>query len=211
VTKAPANTISAAGRELLLVDVGGGSRVHLAGEERPGRAAVDLPRHEWSRRRSAALEPYSRTALSAPRWRPVTLCGKVWWDMAPSAAGAAPTCRSCMRSLDRDFPTITIDDRVEDVARRLCEGIAEHSGVTITHVPGSRVEPLRRAVRSRLRSEYGFGVRSYSYDDLLYFDSEDVRETKGPLWLRERLHEAALRVDAGPSDDVVPHRFRWVL
>jgi len=117
------NTLVVLGHRLLLVEVGGGFETHLceATSDSAARAALDtrralpdsladaLERGGDDDRLDALLDRLLDTA-----WKPTTLCGRAWDEMAAGEAGAfrrwqemelTPTCRSGLRVVDTWFPT----------------------------------------------------------------------------------------------------------
>ena len=68
----PLNTITVAGRELLLVEVGGGTEIHLASEFAEGDTAIQI---------DGIPGDYEDPTL----WEQTTLCGRSWQGMAPGA------------------------------------------------------------------------------------------------------------------------------
>lgn len=118
------NSISVLGRELLLVDVGGGAETHLAATDDQPTRGLPWPRSTDSAS-SAVAAGYDQGVLLARRWAPSTLCGRAWWEMAAGDAGTfrrwqevalAPSCRSCLRLDDAWFPTAEAPRGVELLA-----------------------------------------------------------------------------------------------
>ncbi len=123
------------GRELLLVEVGGGAETHLAeaAGDGPARPAVDAERFDaespWF---IETAVHYDEAALVAPRWEATTLCGRTWHEMAAGEGGTlylwqeasfAPTCLSCLRVVDTWFPRTDAPAGVELLAAVIPEGV----------------------------------------------------------------------------------------
>lgn len=111
---------------------------------------------------------YDWQLLAEPCWRQRALCGRPWSTMTPSEAGAifehqepaiVPSCKACMRVLDRLFPPIAPDDRIRVLAMRVSGAVIEHGEAQVYGAPGPQIEPLRRAIRVELRHA---GVRPQS-------------------------------------------------
>lgn len=119
------NSISILGRDLLLVDVGGGVETHLAATDDPPTARAALAEGRLESSCAAVTVGYDEAALTAQRWAPSTLCGRVWWEMAAGKGGTfrpwqevslAPTCRSCLRVIDTWFTATETPGGVELLA-----------------------------------------------------------------------------------------------
>lgn len=150
-----------------LLAVGGGWAIHLvpeaadAEDRRPAVPAEDLdPRTPGFNPDAAG---YDRDALTALRWRPTTLCGRAWGIMAAGELGPihhwaspdmspdlAPTCRTCLRSIDRFFPPPAMDDRVRLLAHLAADAPRRRT----------RPSPKRLASRGSERRLYRFPTRS---------------------------------------------------
>src|SRR5690606_6356889 len=127
------NAISVLGRDLLLVEVGGGAETQLAGatDDSSARAAIAVGRTVRSRSRDAA-GARDDTALLEPRWAASTLCGRAWHEMAAGEGGMlhhwqetslAPTCRSCLRVVDTWFPKADAPAGIELLALIVAEKV----------------------------------------------------------------------------------------
>ena len=114
---ADVNAMSVLGRELLLVETGGGE-IHVAAvsTEEDRRAAVNVDRTDPSEP-PEVIPGYDQAALHHERWSPKALCGRRWVEMAAGEGGAfrrfqevelAPTCRSCLRVVDTWSRNLTL-------------------------------------------------------------------------------------------------------
>ena len=182
------NAIRVGEVELLLTVTGGGGAVHLARVADPqgsGRSALHEFYFDPSNRRSAALQrSYDRAALLAPRWSPVTLCGRVWAVMIAGegeSLGAfsddvafSPSCKRCLAVMDKLFPAPLPDERLPLVAQLVAESILEHGHAEVRDVPGDQHQPLRTAVRTLVRQRAGQNCRSYVHESMIFFVSEAI-------------------------------------
>lgn len=96
---------------------------------------------------------YDAAELTRPRWSERTLCGRRQWIMCPTDAGrayespyngrepavVAPSCRSCLRILDRRFPPPAADDRLAWNAARCLEELGNWGSFVVYGVPGDQV------------------------------------------------------------------------
>lgn len=159
-----ANTIDIGGTPMLLTDAGG-SAIHLtapAQSAEAGRSAIlehDLRSEDPDRIR--LLANYDQPALAEARWSPTTLCGRAWSMMIGGDGGSvslfggtafAPTCRSCLTAIDRQFPKPAADDRLALVARLAADKVLEGGYVEVHHVPAEQQPLLRAAVKKLLRA-----------------------------------------------------------
>lgn len=165
----PLNTITVAGRELLLVEVGGGTEIHLASEFAEGDTAIQV---------DGIPGDYEDPTL----WEQTTLCGRSWQDMAPGAddptllwqdAAFAPTCRACLRVIDSWLPKSTAPMGVALLAEVVAEAVVARSSTYVTGVPGEHLEATRRAIRKALRDR-GFRSNTHVIDDVLAVWSDDA-------------------------------------
>jgi len=184
MTNAPANAITILDREFLLVETGG-SQIHLAGEEAEhvGRAATpaDRLRPDYPGYIDSAAS-YDTAALLTRRWSSSTLCGRTWSNMAAGEPGPihqhdrpglVPTCRSCLRIIDRRFPAAKPADGVEIVASLIAEQVVTFGSVMVLNVPADQLEATRRAARRHIRQK-GFGSNTYVVSDVLHVLSDDA-------------------------------------
>jgi hypothetical protein len=205
------NTISVLGRELLLVDVGGGAETHLAGtaDEPAARAAVAGRRTTPSRSGDAPAAGYDEAALLEPRWAASTLCGRTWQEMAAGEGGAfrrwqevslAPTCRSCLRVVDTWFPKADAAAGVELLSSVVAEKVEAFGSAYVTGVPAEHLEAVRRAVRKRLRAK-GFRCETHVANAVLHVFSQDAYATIDPALTRSWINRAISRIESGESGD----------
>ncbi len=205
------NAISMLGRDLLLVEVGGGAETHLAGtaDDSSGRAAVAIGRSDRPRSRGAAGVPSNEAALLEPRWATSTLCGRVWHEMAASESGVlqrwqevslAPTCRSCLRVVDTWFPKAEAPAGIELLASVVAEKVEAFGSVHVTGVPAEHLDLVRRAVRKRLRAK-GFRSQTHVANAVLYVFSDDAYAAIDPALSKSWISQAISRIDSGALDD----------
>lgn len=181
------NSIAVLGRDLLLVEVGGGAENHLAEAVRDhrGRPAVDPERFDrGSPRYMPTTDQYDQSALLAPRWESATLCGRLWQEMAAGESGAlrrwqetslVPTCRSCLRVVDTWFPRSDVSAGVEILAAVIAEEVEELGSARVTSVPAEHLEAVRRRARSHLRAT-GYRSTTHVIGDVLHVLSQDASE-----------------------------------
>lgn len=171
----PLNTINVAGRELLLVEVGGGTEIHLALEFTDGDTAIQVG-------------GTSGDDDEAVLWEQKALCGREWFHEAPGAedptllwqdAAYAPTCRACLRVVDSWLPKSTAPVGVSLLAEVVADAVVERSSTYVTGVPGEHLEATRRAIRKALR-ERGFRSNTHVIDDVLAVWSDDAYQALDP-------------------------------
>ena len=195
----PLNTVSVVGRELLLVEVGGGAEIHLALEY------VDSDR--------TAIQIDGVTGDDATLWEQKSLCGREWHHMAAGAddptllwqdAAFAPTCRACLRVLDTWLPKSTAPPGVPLLAEVVADAVVERSSTYVTGVPGEHLEATRRAIRKALRDR-GFRSNTHVIDDVLAVWSDDAYNALDPDELGASAVAAIERVMSGEvSEEPVP-------
>jgi len=165
----PLNTITVAGRELLLVEVGGGAEIHLALEFAEGDTAIQV---------DGVPGDYEDPTL----WEQTTLCGRSWQGMAPGAddptllwqdAAFAPTCRACLRVVDSWLPKSAAPIGVALLAEVVADAVVARSSTYVTGVPGEHLEATRWAIRKALRDR-GFRSNTHVIDDVLVVWSDDA-------------------------------------
>lgn len=192
------NRLSVLGRELLLVDVGGGFETHLAREaEGPGRSSV-LPDH--------TVEP------EPGPWEPSTMCGRTWHRMAAGAddllplwadPAFAPTCRGCLRILDAWFPSTEAPPGIYLLAAVVTEDVTRFSSTYVTGIPAEHLEATRRAIRKALRAE-GFRSNTTVIDGVVHVWSDDAFEQIDQSDVRDRVARALQKVTLGPEAPDAP-------
>ena len=193
------NLISVLGRDLLLVDVGGGAETHLAEvADGQGRSA----RHQGN-----------EDAPLPGRWNHSTMCGRTWNRMAAGAdellplwrdPAFAPTCRRCLRLLNSWFPTAEVPSGVWLLASVVAEEVTRFSSTYVTGVPVEHVEATRAAIRKVLRSN-GFRSSTRVVDGVVHVWSDDAYDALDPSEIRtsvtSALERIATGVDAAPQRD----------
>lgn len=194
------NTITVIDRELLLVDVGGGSETHLArAAVHGGRAAVED---------DDVMPPVAHDDVHELKWENTTLCGRTWQSMAPGSddltlvwqeVAFAPTCRSCLRVVDRWLPTADEPVGLNVLSAVVAERVAEFSSAYVTGVPGEHLEITRRAIRKALR-DIGLRSNTHVVDDLLAVWSDDAYQALDPAVLTARLDAAFRRIGLVAND-----------
>lgn len=164
----PLNTITVAGRELLLVEVGG-SEVHVASEYVDGKIGIEV---------GGAPDDDENAIL----WANKTLCGREWFHEAPGPddptllwqdAAFVPTCRACLRVVDSWLPKSTAPAGLSLLAEVVADAVVERSSTFVTGVPGEHLEVTRRAIRKALRDR-GFNSNTRVIDDVLGVWSDDA-------------------------------------
>lgn len=205
------NSISVLERELLLVDVGGGSETHLAptDDQPTARAALADGRLDPTGPESVATAGYDEDALLARRWAPSTLCGRTWWEMTAGEGGTfrrwqdvslAPTCRSCLRVVDAWFPTTEAPTGIELLASVVAEQMEALGSAYITGVPAEHVEATRRAARRHLRAR-GFRSQTHVVNAVVHVLSDDAYRAMDPALNRALIDDAMARIDSGTVSD----------
>jgi hypothetical protein len=223
------NTLTIGDREYLLVETGGGSAIHLA---REALAADDLARaavpSNFLDDDASLYEPtaalYDQAALLAVRWQTTTLCGREWALMAAGEPGPihrwqeeanAPTCRACMRSVDRFFPPPQPDERVGVLARLVAEAIVKHGTAEVIGVPGDQLLGFRSRVRAEVRKRGIRQLNTFVRGDLFVAISDEAYEAIPPEIRDERDRDVARALDAAyrgaPSQrrSDQPWHFHW--
>jgi len=218
------NTLVVLGHRLLLVDIGGGFETHLceASSASTARAALDtrqalpdslvdaLERDEGDDRRDALLDGLLDTA-----WKPTTLCGRVWDEMAAGAAGVfrrwqevelTPTCRSCLRVVDTWFPRSGLLPGIGVLVLVIGEKVEAFGSAWVTGVPGEFLDELCNAIRRHLRgmgfrsqTMVGNGVLHVMLDDALEAIDPDVRAA----WIDQAVQRMNVVDRANPDEPVV--------
>ena len=195
----PLNTITVAGRELLLVEVGGGTEIHLASEFAEGDTAIQI---------DGIPGDYEDPTL----WEQTTLCGRSWQGMAPGAddptllwqdAAFAPTCRACLRVVDSWLPKSTAPVGVALLAEVVAEAVVARSSTYVTGVPGEHLEATRRAIRKALRDR-GFRSNTHVIDDVLAVWSDDAYQALDPDELGASTGAAIDRIMSGEVSEAPP-------
>jgi hypothetical protein len=190
-----------------LLTVASGWAVHLvpeaadAEDRRPAAAVEDLDPSTPGFNPAAA--GYDRDALTAMRWRPTTLCGREWgimaagelgpihrWSSADMKPDLAPTCRTCLRSIDRFFPPPAMDDRVRLLAHLAADAVVEHGSAEITGIPGDQLRGFRSRVRQELRRR-GFHSNTLVHGDRCLVVSEEAHNAI-PQEIRDQRFREAL-------------------
>ncbi len=226
------NSLKVGDSEYLLA-VAGGWAVHLvpeaadAEDPRPAVAAEELDPSTPGF--NPAAVDYDRDALTAIRWRPTTLCGREWGIMAAGELGPihhwsapdmkpdlAPTCRTCLRSIDRFFPPPAMDDRVRLLAHLAADAVVEHGSAEITGIPGDQLPGFRSRARQELRRR-GFQSNTLVHGDLCVVVSEEAHNAIPEETRHQRFQEALASLPNPLSDSTVeesvvrdrPWRFDW--
>lgn len=193
------NSISVLGRDLLLVDVGGGAETHLA-------EVADGP--GWSARHEG-----NEGAPLVGRWSDSTLCGRTWNRMAADADELLPEWRylvsltvrgqRAFASFDSWFPQPTLPRVCGCWLRwrpRRSPGSARRTS------PVSRWSTSRRtraAIRKVLRSN-GLGSSTRVVEGVVHVWSDDAYEAIDPAEIRDSVTSAIERmtgVDTAPDRD----------
>ena len=192
------NSISVLGRDLLLVDVGGGAETHLA-------EVADGPGVPLDTRAT-------RVPRFVGRWSDSTLCGRTWNRMAADAdellpewrdPAFAPTCRGCLRILDSWFPTADAPSGVWLLAAVAAEEVTRFSSTYVTGVPVEHVEATRAAIRKVLRAN-GLGSSTRVVEGVVHVWSDDAYEAIDPAEIRDSVTSAIERMTTGV--DTAPDR-----
>ena len=208
------NTITTAGRTMLLTRTGGVA-IHLtqSADDSDDRQPA-VPFHRWPSAQPDDTDTF--TNLTDQRWAPRTLCGIRWHLMAGTDSTAAgtdddrtPTCRRCLGILDRWFPEPVPDERIGLLATMAASAVHRYGTAEIVGVPGDQHTALRRAVRDELKQRHGHSAKTFVIDDRVVISSNDTTEA-----LRAEMAKQFHRAFAGDDSDAVPiddsdWRFHW--
>lgn len=190
------NTITVVGRELLLVEVGGGE-VHVASEYADGEIGIEI---------GGAPDNDENAIL----WANKTLCGREWFRVAPGAedptllwldAAFVPTCRACLRIVDSWLPKSTAPAGLSLLAEVVADAVVERSSTYVTGVPGEHLEVTRRAIRKALRDR-GFNSGTRPVDDVLVVWSDDAFDALDRDEIGVRVAERIERIMSGQTSEV---------
>ena len=210
---AAANTITIHERLYLLAGVG--VAAHLVAEAGPAEPGRAIAVHEDDARLNPA---YDEADLVDVRWRVSTLCGRPDWFMAPREVGSAyelpwlgdgepvyaPTCRRCLRILDRQFAPPDADDRLTWNVIRCVEELGRWGCFMIDGVPAEQMELLRDQVRTECRRR-GWRFQSSAVDRRLYATSENSLSAERRALVDRDAWERIRMVDS----EVRPPRPSW--
>lgn len=208
------NTITTAGRTMLLTQTGGVA-IHLTqSADNSGDTQPAVPSH--LRPSSQPHDTDTFTNLSDRRWASRTLCGIRWNMMAGfGSTGAStddhrtPTCRRCLGILDRWFPEPVPDDRIGFLAVLAASAVHQYGTAEVVGVPGDQHTALRRAVRDELKQRHEHSAKTFVIDDRVVISSNDTTEA-----LRAEMAKQFHRAFNGNESDAVPiddsaWRFHW--
>ena len=191
------NTLVVLGHRLLLVDVGGGFETHLceATSDSTARAALDT-RQALPDSLADALERGGDDdrlddrldRLLNTEWKPTTLCGRAWDEMAAGEAGVlrrwqeielTPTCRTCLRVVDTWFPKSGPLPGIGVLVSVIGEKVEAFGSAWVTGVPGELLDELRKGIRKHLRDK-GFRSQTMVVNGLLHVMSDDALDAIDP-------------------------------
>jgi hypothetical protein len=205
------NTITTAGRTMLLTQTGG-IAIHLT----PSANDSDDPQPAIpSRTQPNTPTDDTFTELTDQRWAPRTLCGTRWNTMAGIASTGAsndddqtPTCRRCLAILDRWFPEPVPDDRIGLLAELATGAVHRYGTAEIVGVPGDQHAALCRVVREELRQRHGHRAKTFIIGDRVVISSNDTTEALRAETTRQFHQAFSSNDDAAPIDDSA-WRFHW--
>jgi hypothetical protein len=224
-SRAGLNVIMVSGREFLLVETAGGGRAaHVALKAEPDEACRGAIPAEWFEddgllRQLDLGVRYDLEILREPFWSVRTLCGREWLDMAGGAGGPlsdygldayAPSCRRCLASLDRLFPSVLPDDRIGLLSRLATDAVRKVGSAVLKDVPGDQMEPLRRAVRRAIRNQLGYKSNTIVIENTLHVVSDEAFEVVRDSQMKEAAM-AMERILAGiePEQSDPGHVISW--
>lgn len=220
------NTLVVLGHRLLLVDVGGGFETHLceATSDSTARAALDtrqplpdsladaLERGGDDDRLDAQLDSLLDTA-----WKPTTLCGRAWDEMAAGEAGVlhrwqeielTPTCRSCLRVVDTWFLRSGTLPGIGVLVSVIGEKVAAFGSAWVTGVPGEFLDELRKAIRKHLRQK-GWRSQTMIGNGVLHVMSDDalkaIEPTVRAAWIDQAIRRMGV-VEQSTDDEAIVDR-----
>ena len=206
------NELSIARKRYLLVGVSSSHLAGLTGGGAPGRGALA----EWR----TGLEPwaasYDLDSLQNPTWNPHTLCGLEWIEMEPGdgppfnrggTSVHAPSCKNCLRIVSGDLESVTPDDRIPLIVGFVVDEVLAETGTVVMGVPGEQLEPLRSAIRRRLRS-LGVPFRTYPLGGDLHVMSEELWDEMPEDRKAEIRAQAAVAIDDAIQGR--PVQRRWI-
>ena len=191
-----------AGKDFLLVEARG-TVTHLAGlsNGEDQRAAVNIDRAEYPVP-PELIPGYDQAALNHERSAPRTLCGREWNEMAAGEGGVfrrwqevslVPTCRTCLRVIDKWFPATGAPSGMELLASVVADTVEAYGFSRVVGVPAEHAEALRRSIREHLRNR-GFRSETHHVDGVVHVFSEDAHAAIDPEVLAQRGREVANRV-----------------
>lgn len=146
------------GKHYLLVEVGGGNAVHLAPTS--GGNQGDLGAR--------------------------TVCGRISDRVADP--GGVPSCRLCLASIDRLFPTPVPDGRVGLIADLVVDALRAHGYAEVVGVSGDQMSALRRAVRAAIRKQLGYSSQTFVHGSRLLVSSAEAYAPHAERHLKEAAH-----------------------
>lgn len=215
--KPSANIIVIHDHSYLLAWVGGGA-AHLvtgAGPDEPARSILDSDH-------TASTLTYAERELAGACWSTRTICGRHGWTMCPAEPGGAsdpwsanqepvfaPSCKQCLRVLDRQFDKPEPDDRLPWNVIRCIEELEQWGCFMIDDVPSEQMTLLRDRVRAEARRR-GWQFTSKASDQRLIGVSENSltpeRQDVVEQDSRERMDGVA---SDGPAPPSPSWRFGW--
>lgn len=211
------NTIAIHDRNYVLAWAGA-SAAHLVAAADPDDAARPIVDHA-----DAVLNPaYEASALTDASWSPRTLCGRDEWVMCPTEAGRAfqsmwngreeavpaPTCRRCLRILDKQFAPPAADERLGWNVIRSVEELEQWGCLHILGVPADQAELLRKKLRAEARRR-GWKFQSTVADSQLIASCENALSPERREFV---VHDSMQRMRAMASGSELPRpswRFEW--
>lgn len=160
------NELRIGGVRHLLVGVSASHLADRAGVDAAARPALA----EWRTRTEPWATSYDLDELFDPIWNPRTLCGLEWIEMEPGdgppfdrggTSVHAPSCKNCLRIVSRHLARVIPDDRIPLIVGFVVDEVLAEAGTVVMGVPGEQLEPLRSAIRRRLKS-LGVPFRTYT-------------------------------------------------
>jgi len=139
------------------------------------------------------------------------------WSSSDMKPDLAPTCRACLRSIDRFFPPPVMDDRVRLLARLAADAVVEHGSAQITAIPGDQLPAFRSQVRQEL-SRRGFHSNTFVHGDRCFVVSDEAYDAIPETIRDQRSKELAEAIPTPFLDDSEaetptvrdqPWRFHW--
>jgi hypothetical protein len=203
------NIITIHGRDYVLAWVGAYA-AHLVAQAGPGAPCRPILAHA-----GAVLNPrYEPGPLTDAAWSPRTLCGRDEWFMCPTEAGRAfesmwngreeavlaPTCKACLRILDREFAKPVPDERLAWNVIRAVEELEQWGSVHIHGVPAEQAELLRTSVRAQARKR-GWKFQSMAADGQLIASCENaLSPERREFVIRDSMQRMRVRGSGQPPE-----------
>ncbi len=209
------NTIAIHGEDYLLAWVGNAAHLVSRADDGQGRPIVD--------HFGAMLNPaYEPTKLTEATWSQRTLCGRDEWVMCATEAGrgfesiwngreaavVAPTCKRCLRILDKQFPPPPPDQRLDGNVMRAVEELEQWGCLHVWGVPGEQIEVFRKSLRAQARLR-GWRFQSSVFDGQLVVSCPNALSPERDEFVTRESMERMRRMNSDQELPPPSWRFAW--